>query len=104
MVPLQEKVQFYCEIFHLTSSNRAEVEKKYQNLEIVCKICENKIKIEKMKKHSELCRIKNESNKEIKDQDNKISEIVFNAFLKSRNLDTSLRVDKYPTKFFMKSP
>jgi len=92
-----ERLQKYCigkakKWYHF--KKKAEVEKKYQNLEIVCKICENKIKIEKMKKHSELCRIKNESNKEIKDQDNKISEIVFNAFLKSRNLDTSLRVDK----------
>ncbi len=94
MVSSQEKVMGSLDTKLLTFSTRAEVEKKYQNLEIVCKICENKIKIEKMKKHSELCRIKNESNKEIKDQDNKISEIVFNAFLKGRNLDTTLRVDK----------
>lgn len=75
-------------------SLRKELEKKYEKYEIVCKICEQKINIEKMKEHSNLCRIKAETNKEIKDLDKKISDVIFDAFMKAKELEVRLRVDQ----------
>ena len=75
-------------------SDRAELEKKYQNYEIVCKICEEKIQIEKMKEHSFLCRIRFEANKKMKDVDNKIGDAIFEAYMKGKELETSLRIDQ----------
>lgn len=74
---------------------RAEVQQKYEKFEIVCKICEQKIQIEKMKEHSKLCCKKAEANKEMRDAEKKLGELVFEAFMKAKELETSLRVDKY---------
>jgi uncharacterized Fe-S radical SAM superfamily protein PflX len=72
---------------------RAEVQKKYETFEIVCKICEQKINVERMKEHTRLCRIKAEANKEMKDSDKRISDMVFEAIMRAKELETSLRVD-----------
>jgi len=80
--------------FGIKFFDRAELEKKYQKYEIVCKICEEKIQIEKMKEHSFLCRIRFEANKEMKDVDNKIGDIIFEAYMKGKELETSLRIDQ----------
>lgn len=74
---------------------RAEVQQKYDKFEIVCKICEQKIHIEKMKEHSKLCCKKAEANKGMRDADKKLGELIFEAFMKTKELETSLRVDKY---------
>lgn len=73
---------------------RKEVQQKYEKFEMVCKICEESVHIEKMKEHSTLCRVKAESNKEMKDYDKKISETVFEAFMRGKELETSIRVDQ----------
>lgn len=53
-----------------------------------------------MKEHSFLCRTRFEANKEMKDVDNKIGDIIFDAYMKGKELETSLRIDQYKTHSF----
>lgn len=72
---------------------REKLEQKYEDFKIVCKLCANKVQIDKMKEHSKLCRRNMELDKEIKDFDNKISDLVFKAFMGSKELHTKFAVD-----------
>ena len=47
-----------------------------------------------MKDHSKICCKKAEANKGMRDADKKLGELVFDAFMKAKELETSLRVDK----------
>ncbi len=74
---------------------RDELEQKYKKYEIICKICEEKVSIEKMKQHSYLCRVKFEAQKEMKDVDGEISDMIFEAYMKGKELETRLIIDQY---------
>jgi len=71
------------------------LEQKYEEYKIVCKICAQKVQIDKMKDHSKLCRRNLELDKEIKEFDNKISDLIFKAFMGSKELHTKYVVDRY---------
>lgn len=60
---------------------------------MVCKICAQKIKMDKMQEHSRLCRRRVELKKEMRDLDTKIGDVVFDSFLASRTLQTKIVMD-----------
>lgn len=73
---------------------REKVEQKYEQYRMVCKICEQKVHVDKMMEHSRLCRKKGELEKELKEFDDKMSDLVFKAVLKSKEIHTKLVVSK----------
>lgn len=73
---------------------RDQVEQKFQMLETVCKICAKKLKIHKIIDHSGLCRKNAELEKELKDIELKMNEILADTSLRSRQLHTQLLVVK----------
>jgi len=92
----QELLSKYCKYKvqkWIDNRARERVEQKYEEYKIVCKLCEQKVPIDKMKDHSKLCRRNLELDKEIKDFDNKLSDLVFKAFMGSKELHTKFVVD-----------
>jgi len=73
---------------------RDQVEQKFQMLETVCKICAKKVKIHKIIDHSGICRKNAELDKELKDLELKLNEILADTSLRSRQLHTQLLVVK----------
>jgi len=73
---------------------RIQVEQKFQMLETVCKICAKKLKIHKIIDHSGLCRKNAELEKELKDIELKMNEILADTSFRSRQLHTQLLVVK----------
>ncbi len=73
---------------------RDQVEQKFQMLETVCKICAKKVKIHKIIDHSGLCRKNAELDKELKDLELKLNEILADTSMRSRQLHTQLLVVK----------
>lgn len=67
---------------------------KYQEIELVCKICAQKTKIDKLKEHSGLCRKIAEMNKELKDLENKMEDILSDSIMRSKETHTQLLVVK----------
>lgn len=70
------------------------MEQKYEHYQIVCKICAQKVHVDKMMEHSRLCRKKGELDKELKEFDDRMSDMVFKAVLKSKEIHTKLVVSK----------
>ena len=77
-----------------TYISREKVEQKYQDFEVVCKICAQKIKVEKLIDHSGLCRKMAELNKELKDLETKLGDVLSDTSMRSKELHTQLLVVK----------
>jgi len=71
---------------------REKLEQEFEATLIVCKICAKQIRVRNMKDHSMWCRKEAEKLKEIKDHEKKLNEAVFDAFMKSRELNTKMLV------------
>ena len=87
----------------------SEPTKKKKNIyQILCPICEKNVKVDQGKQHLELCKERAEINKRLCDLDNKLSDIVFQAFKNMKTIQKTLIVDnkqylKLKTKFNVKS-
>jgi len=63
-------------------------------LEVVCKICAQKVKMQKIIDHSGLCRKLAELDKELKEVEIKLSDLLADTSMRSRELHTQLLVEK----------
>ena len=63
-------------------------------LEVVCKICAQKVKMQKIIDHSGLCRKMAELDKDLKEVEIKLSDFLSDASMRSRELHTQLLVEK----------
>lgn len=71
------------------------IQQKYEEVKIVCKICAQQVPGNAMMEHSELCRLRAELDKDIKDVDQRISDKVFDSVMKFKEVQTKYAVDKY---------
>lgn len=79
---------------------RDKVKQKYEDLKFNCKICAQEIKIDQAKDHSSLCKTRAEVHQQIKNLERKVSEVVLEAFLNSKRLQTQLIIDRYSSNSF----
>ncbi len=81
-------------IKNLILFSRSKIEQKQQEVTVVCKICASDQKIDVAKDHFSLCKNRAEINQQAKGFERKAGEIVLEAFLSSKSLQTQLQLDK----------
>ena len=72
-----------------------KLEKKYQEETIICRICAQEMKTGVLKEHSNLCRKQGEIEKSQKVLDKKLSEMIHQAQIKSKNVHTNIVLTRY---------
>lgn len=70
------------------------LEKKHNNEEVICKMCEMDMKMSTFEQHIELCKKKAELQKYINQLDNKLSNVILQAFIEARTIQRNLNVNK----------
>jgi len=70
------------------------IEKKHNNEEVICKMCEMDMKMSTFEQHIELCKKKAELQKYINQLDNKLSNVILQAFIEARTIQRNLNVNK----------
>lgn len=72
----------------------ATAQEKREIYQILCPICEKNVKMDQGKQHLELCKEMAELNNRLCDLDNKLGDVVFQAFKNMKTIQKSLGVDR----------